>query len=167
MRTNDPIPQEDPLIEMGYEPTDVGMKGIGRAGILFFGFTVFSFAIVFLGFKFFGLDASANEADKARATVIPFDGQKLPPNTPVLQGNVTAKTDIHDMRQAENESLDHYKWINRDRGLVQIPIDRAISLLSQRGLPKIGAGMAAESKGTTAPEVLRAEEAAKKEGIAP
>jgi len=167
MRTNDPIPQEDPLVEMGYEPTDVGMKGIGRAGIFFFGFTVFSFAVVFLGFKFFGLDAGAAAADKARSTAIPFDGQKLPPNTPVLQGNVTAKTDIHDMRQAERDGLEHYKWIDRDKGIVQIPVDRAIALIAERGLPKTGSGMEAKSKGTTAPEVLRANEAAKQEGIAP
>jgi hypothetical protein len=36
---------------------------------------------------------------------------------------------------AQNEKLNSYGWIDRSSGIVQIPIDRAMDLLAQRGLP--------------------------------
>jgi hypothetical protein len=36
---------------------------------------------------------------------------------------------------AQNQKLNSYGWIDRSNGIVQIPIDRAIDLLAQRGLP--------------------------------
>ena len=31
--------------------------------------------------------------------------------------------------------LHHYRWVDRRNGIVSIPIDRAIQLLAQRGVP--------------------------------
>ena len=36
---------------------------------------------------------------------------------------------------AQNEKLNSYAWIDRSNGIVQIPIERAMELLAQRGLP--------------------------------
>lgn len=36
---------------------------------------------------------------------------------------------------AENARLDSYRWVDRSNGIVHIPIDRAIDLILQRGLP--------------------------------
>ena len=38
------------------------------------------------------------------------------------------------MKAAEQEVLESYDWIDRDAGLVRIPIERAIELLAERGL---------------------------------
>jgi hypothetical protein len=39
------------------------------------------------------------------------------------------------MQAAEDSLLKSYGWIDRERGIVRIPIDRAIEILAQRGLP--------------------------------
>lgn len=36
---------------------------------------------------------------------------------------------------AENKKLNSYGWVDRSNGIVHIPIDRAMDLLLQRGLP--------------------------------
>jgi hypothetical protein len=35
----------------------------------------------------------------------------------------------------QNQKLNSYGWINRSNGVIHIPIDRAMDLLAQRGLP--------------------------------
>ncbi len=40
------------------------------------------------------------------------------------------------LRKSEAIELNSAAWIDRERGVVRIPIDRAIELLSKRGLPE-------------------------------
>jgi hypothetical protein len=164
MRTNEPL-QEDPLVEMGYEPQDLGLPAIKKFVIALFAFAIFSFAVVFGLFKLLKLDLNA--ADRARAEALPFQKRVPPAPNPLLQSNVTAKTAIADMRKTERAELENYAWVDRSKGIVRIPIDRAISLLAERGLAPTGKEVAAESAGTSAPEVLRAkqrEEATQRSG---
>ena len=56
----------------------------------------------------------------------------LPPQ-PRLQEN--AKRDLQDLRAAENTALNSYQWVDRGRGIVSIPIGRAIQIVAQRGVP--------------------------------
>lgn len=46
----------------------------------------------------------------------------------------------------DSAALDRYGWIDRDHGLVQIPIARAMELLPQRGLPGWPTTSAAKDK---------------------
>jgi hypothetical protein len=39
------------------------------------------------------------------------------------------------MRVEEQKILFTYDWVVRDKGIVRIPIERAIEILAQRGLP--------------------------------
>ena len=43
--------------------------------------------------------------------------------------------DLAAMRAEEDQILSGYGWIDRERGIVRVPIDRAITLLAQKGLP--------------------------------
>jgi hypothetical protein len=47
---------------------------------------------------------------------------------------------LADLRAAEEADLNSYGWVDRNAGTVRIPIDRAMQLLGQRGLPDVGAG---------------------------
>ena len=52
------------------------------------------------------------------------------------------RREINDFRLHEEQTLYTYGWVDRDAGLVRIPIDRAMELVAQRGLPttpKVGA----------------------------
>ncbi len=41
---------------------------------------------------------------------------------------------------SQRVELESYGWINREKGVLRIPIKRAMALLVQRGLPEVGAG---------------------------
>jgi hypothetical protein len=45
------------------------------------------------------------------------------------------RLEINDFRLHEEQTLYSYGWVDRDTGLVRIPIDRAMELVAQRGLP--------------------------------
>jgi hypothetical protein len=61
-----------------------------------------------------------------------IQSQELPP-LPRLQ--VRAVQDLDKMREAAEERLSSYGWADRKNGLVRIPIDRAMDLILDRGLP--------------------------------
>jgi hypothetical protein len=56
-----------------------------------------------------------------------------PPPPPRLQAN--PKTDLERLRAAEDERLTTYGWVDRQHQVARIPVERAIELLSRRGLP--------------------------------
>ncbi len=58
--------------------------------------------------------------------------EQLPP-TPRLQ--VASGQDLKEVRAKEAATLQGYHWVNKDLGVVGIPVERAIELLAQRGLP--------------------------------
>ncbi len=46
---------------------------------------------------------------------------------------VNQKLDMETFRASEDNLLNNYGWVDRNRGVVRIPIDRAIDLLAQQG----------------------------------
>jgi hypothetical protein len=47
---------------------------------------------------------------------------------------------LTELRAVEDVDLNSYGWIDRNAGTVRIPIDRAMQLLLDRGLPDVGTG---------------------------
>ena len=60
-------------------------------------------------------------------------GEKPPPPEPHLQA--TPAVDLAEHRAREEERLSTYGWIDRDAGVVHVPIERAIELVAREGLP--------------------------------
>jgi hypothetical protein len=54
--------------------------------------------------------------------------------TPRLQLD-DGNQDIADLHARENILLDNYTWIDQSKGTVRIPIERAMQIIAQRGLP--------------------------------
>ncbi|MCL5742512.1 MAG: hypothetical protein M1541_01100 [Acidobacteria bacterium] len=59
-------------------------------------------------------------------------GLDVPPE-PRLQ--FAEQADLRDERRTEDAILNSYGWVDRKAGVVRIPIDRAMDLLAERGLP--------------------------------
>jgi hypothetical protein len=55
------------------------------------------------------------------------------PSQPRLQTNPAY--DLQQFRESESAKLNSYGWIDKSAGVLRIPIDRAMDLLAQRGLP--------------------------------
>jgi hypothetical protein len=53
--------------------------------------------------------------------------------------------DVYLLKQGQNERLDSYGWVDKADGIVHIPIDRAIELTLERGLPARAGGSDATS----------------------
>jgi hypothetical protein len=47
---------------------------------------------------------------------------------------------LAELRAAEDGDLNSCGWVDRNAGIVRIPIDRAMQLILERGLPDVGAG---------------------------
>lgn len=56
--------------------------------------------------------------------------------TPQLQMD-DGNQDLADLHAREDLLLDHYTWVNQQQGAVRIPIEQAMQLIAQRGLPVV------------------------------
>jgi hypothetical protein len=67
--------------------------------------------------------------------------------------------DMNIMREEQNKQLEQYQWMNKETGKVRVPIDRAIELVLERGLPVVPAGVtpapAGQAIGTVQPVVKK------------
>ena len=61
-----------------------------------------------------------------------FGGNAL---NPMLQ--VDDVRDMDAMRKSQNAQIDQYQWMNKGTGSVRIPVERAMDLIVERGLPNV------------------------------
>jgi len=115
----------------GYETRDFALAPAGKLAAGFYIFTIVSFAVALVGtFLLFRLFTDQS--------LIGFSAtpprENLPP-APLLQSDVTARTDTRDLRLEEIRILSSYGWVDEEVGLARIPIDQAIDVTAARGLP--------------------------------
>ena len=79
------------------------------------------------------LERSYEEADPALTTTHPMQAFRPGPEGPLLQA--VPSEELHAQRALEERLLDTYGWVDRENGLARIPIERAMELVSRRGLP--------------------------------
>lgn len=74
------------------------------------------------------------------SVIYPQTGKPMPLKPPHIAAGaavlaVTPRADLAQFEKIDAADLDRYGWIDRDHDVVQIPIERAMALLAQRGLP--------------------------------
>jgi hypothetical protein len=74
-----------------------------------------------------GGTASAEQKNKLAELTQPFPTPRAHPED--------TNEDIAELHAHEDLLLDHYSWVEREHGKVRIPIERALELIAQRGLP--------------------------------
>lgn len=85
-------------------------------------------------------------ADDAAAQTYPLAaGQSHEPPAPRLQ--TQPFKDVYQLKTEQRGTLNSYGWVDKANGVVHIPVDRAMQLLLQRGLP-------ARQDGSTAPTMV-------------
>ncbi len=140
-------------ISAGYEQSDVRISGV-IVFIIALGIFVAVTAFVCYGVGMMinaHLDREDGPNTKWTQTV---DIRQLGnlPSAPAMQNKVAQLTqsfptpriqadqgdgnqDLIDLHEREDLLLDHYTWVDRSKGTVRIPIDRAMELIAQHGLP--------------------------------
>ena len=63
----------------------------------------------------------------------PFAESQASPPGPRLQ--VDPAQDLKQLRQGEDDKLNSYGWVDQKAAIARIPVDRAMDLLIQKGLP--------------------------------
>jgi hypothetical protein len=74
----------------------------------------------------------ALETGEQRYPLAATQGERLPP-TPRLQQ--FPRNEFYDFRRGEQEFLEGYGWMNKEAGIVHIPIEEAMRLTVERGMP--------------------------------
>ena len=121
--------EKTPLSKLGYEETDIA------AGPLFVGVIVLfiflgSMAIIGLGFyNYFGIKEPSTESEKMVAN----EDRRVPPLDHRLQGYPVK--DMESFRKAEDLQIENYHWKDKNAGVVAIPLEKAMELIAERGLP--------------------------------
>ena len=111
----------------GYERRDLSPQTIALFGIVVAASVVLCILVAYWFFWY-----AANEAARTGRHPSPPLTQEAPQG-PRLQ--VDAPKDLRAFLAEEDALLRSYGWVNRQSGIVHIPIDRAMHLLVERGLP--------------------------------
>ena len=114
-----------------HEKTDAGVRNVAVLAAAFVGLLIFGLIVGYGTFRFLYTPEVT--------TVVPSPLQpgRVIPAGPLLQ--VNGQQDLHDYLQQQQQTLDSYGWVDQGAGVVRIPIDHAMDLVLQRGLPARGA----------------------------
>jgi hypothetical protein len=135
-------PQEPaPVIPPGviqYETKDVTPASVARALVILVVSTAVVVAVLFP--MFLWLRSRAERADPPPPPMGRMDPGRQPAE-PRLQ--TTPVQDLAAVRLADHELLTSYGWVDEANGVVHIPIDSAMQIIAQRGLPSAAPAPAA------------------------
>jgi hypothetical protein len=130
-----------------YEHTDIDAAIGYKFAIWLAASMLVSLAIVYGALWFFERRATrANQAAQQYPLAADFE---RPRPTPALQ--TQPFMDVYMLRQGENDRLTSYGWVDKDGGVARIPIDRAMEVILQRGLP-VRPGSPADAKNVVTQE---------------
>jgi hypothetical protein len=126
-------------VEVEHEHSDVNVRAI----LWFTGGLTLAAVVIHVGiwalFAFFVENSRGTDIDRRPLAI----GELQRPPEPRLQALpwkrddqwAPPRVDLSAMRAAEDRRLKGYGWIDRGVGTVHIPVERAIELIAERGLP--------------------------------
>ncbi len=132
---------------------DYERRDIGVAGVLYFiiGLVFAGILVHFIVTGLFGFLNRKYETEQPPVSPLvknaPADTRRIPlqygndyqkylrENFPSPQLETDERSQLNDIRLHEEDTLSTYGWVDQKAGTVHIPIDRAIDILAQRGLP--------------------------------
>jgi hypothetical protein len=112
----------------GYEKSDASPRGLVYFALIIAGILVLTFLSLRWLFGYF-----QKTENTGSFVASPFAGARPLPPAPRIQSNPGA--DVQSYFQSQQNLLSTYGWIDRQNGVVRLPIDRAMDLVLERGLP--------------------------------
>jgi hypothetical protein len=123
----------------GFEQEDLSSRTAlyFLAGLVLVGLVVY--LIVFGMYRFLDSYATAHQPPMSPMVTPEADTRAVTPENaetfpqPRLEEN--ERTQLRSFIEDQDRKLATYDWVDKDKGTVRIPIDRAMELIAQRGLP--------------------------------
>jgi len=125
-------PENNPAV--AHEHTDADARAITQFGIALTFFLIVSQLLLWWLFSSFS--EREQKLSPPVPAIVKMQAPREPPE-PRLQPN--PQLDMKKMLQEENQILTQYGWVDPDRGIVRIPVERAIDIAAQQGLPQFKA----------------------------
>src|SRR3981081_1177335 len=135
----DPMTNESKIDHDGFEQEDLSSRSAlyFLAGLVLV--CVVVYLIVFGMYRFLDSYATAHQPPMSPMVKPEADTRAVTPENaetfpqPRLEEN--ERTQLRSFIEDQDRKLATYDWVDKDRGTVRIPIDRARELIAQRGLP--------------------------------
>ena len=121
-----PTPQPGP----GHEESDVSIRGIVKFGIWLAVAAVLIHVAMWALFRV--LDKREVREDRLLSPMVAANLARTPPGPRLEPDPLTPR---RAMLARERAVLETYGWVDRGAGIVRIPIDRAMQMVAERGLP--------------------------------
>jgi hypothetical protein len=107
------------LAALGHEPIEADVRAVWRTAAVITGVVLAAFMLIAGMMKWFTrVEGSAGTGDAAKTDV-----------------EWAAQNTLQQLRDEEQKALDDYEWVDRSAGIARIPVDRAMEIISQNGLP--------------------------------
>jgi hypothetical protein len=120
-------PTSDASLAVGHELSDAEARPLAYAGAILAATLILIFVAMAGTFYFFGKEQQLGPP------ATPFEQTRTLPPSPRLQ--VNPQMELKQYRDSQWGVLTTYGWVDRSRGVIHIPIDRAMDLVIARGLP--------------------------------
>jgi hypothetical protein len=112
----------------GYEKSDLKPKPILAFAVILTLVTILALVVTYGMIRFLGWWDRAQLETPASPLAT-----RVIPSEPRLQ--VEAPKDLKSLQANEQEVLTTYAWVSKEAGIARIPIERAMQLVLERGLP--------------------------------
>jgi len=116
-------------MSVAYEKSDIDVARLGRIGFVVTSIVAMCFVVAWWLFGF--LVRHEVETSGQPHPLAETVGRTEPP-LPRLQTD--PRSDLLALRTQEDETLGSYGWVDKEQGIVRVPIDRAMDLIAKRGL---------------------------------
>ena len=121
------VPVENPNPD--WQDNDIRIPGL----VLSVAVALVTTAITFVGVKIMVDVYKRHDAKAGENVVSPLARDRALPSGPRLQ--VFPRDELAEHLKTEQDRVSHYGWIDPEQGLAKIPINRAVDIVAQQGVP--------------------------------
>jgi hypothetical protein len=122
------VPADNP--DVHHDTSDIDLRAVLAFGLGLIVVAALVYLLVWVLFLFFATREAARAGRRYPLATTQED--RLPPE-PRLQTN--PRQDLRELRASEDRMLNSYGWVDKDKGIVRVPIGEAMKLVVKRGLP--------------------------------
>ena len=124
--------QHDTRGHDAYEKTDAEAGPTYRAGFTILGAMFLTALVLVPLYRLFG--RSETREQKPAASLVKPDPAAPTPSFPRLV--ISEPAALAAFRAQEDALLDSYGWVEKDKGIARMPIEEAMKIVAEQGLPK-------------------------------